>query len=101
MAGMPSAVSPARVWPSGVFEFPDQRQPASYFVPYSFYCARHPDSLFAQHRIINLRTKTGSLALTDDTLTERDGNAVTEVRADNKQALSGPAAASFRYPLYL
>ena len=71
-----------------VFEFLDQRQPASYFVPYSFYCARHPDSLFAQHRIINLRTKTGSLALTDDTLMERDGDAVTEVRADNKQALS-------------
>lgn len=71
-----------------VFEFLDQRQPASYFVPYSFYCARHPDSLFAQHRVVNLRTANGSLALMDETLTARDGDSVTEIHADSKQALS-------------
>lgn len=57
-----------------VFEFLTVPMPASYFVPCNFQCSRHATSLFSKRRVINLRTPHGSLALTDNVLTEhRDG----------------------------
>lgn len=61
-----------------VFEFWEFPLPASYFVPYNYYCATSPDSVFTQKRMLNRRTPHGSLALTDDVLTEhRDGQVLT------------------------
>ncbi len=44
-----------------------------YFVPYNYFCASNPVSLFVRKRLLNLRLPDGSLALTDDELTERKG----------------------------
>ena len=69
--------------------------PASYFVPYNFYCANSPDSVFTQKRMLNLRTERGSLALTEDTLTERrDGETLT-IRAESREALQQMALDRF------
>ena len=70
-----------------VFEFWAMPLPASYFVPYNYYCANSPDSVFTQKRMLNLRTPRGSLALTEDVLTEhRDGEVLT-ARAESREAL--------------
>lgn len=36
------------------------------FVPLSYYCSTHPDSVFTQIRMINLRTEEGSVSITAD-----------------------------------
>lgn len=78
-----------------VFEFWTMPLPASYFVPYNFYCANSPDSVFTQKRMLNLRTEWGSLALTEDTLTERrDGETLT-IRAESREALQQMALDRF------
>ena len=61
-----------------VFEFLQVPMPASYFLPSNFQCACHESSLFSRHRVVNLRTPQGSLALTDAVLTERRDGQVLE-----------------------
>ena len=71
-----------------VIEFPEMPMPASYFVPYTFYSSRHPASLFSKKRLLNLRTATGSLALTDTTLTQRRDGEVQVTQAGSRQELA-------------
>ena len=71
-----------------LIEFPEMPLPASYFVPYAFYSARHPDSLFSQKRILNLRTAAGSLALTGTTLTERRNGEAQVTQAGSREELA-------------
>ena len=49
------------------------------FLLLNFYCARHPEVLFTQKRVVNLCTKTGSKALMDMELTVRDGETVRKI----------------------
>lgn len=42
----------------------------------NFYCAKNPEIMFTQKRVVNLCTKTGSKALMDMELTVRDGETV-------------------------
>ncbi len=39
------------------------------FVPLSYYCSTHPDSVFVQQRMVNRRTENGSVSLTADVFT--------------------------------
>ena len=71
-----------------VIEFWLTPLPASYFVPYNFYSSRSPASLFAQKRILNLRTATGSLALTGTTLTEHRDGQVLVTEAGSREELA-------------
>ena len=82
-----------------VFEFWEFPLPASYFVPYNFYCASSPESVFTQKRMLNRRTPQGSLALTGDVLTEhRDGQVFTQ-QVKSREALQEIAASRFGLPL--
>lgn len=84
-----------------VFEFWEFPLPASYFVPYNFYCASSPESVFTQKRMLNRRTPQGSLALTGDVLTEhRDGQVFTQ-QVKSREALQEIAASRFDLPLPL
>ena len=56
-------------------------------MPYNYYCANSPDSVFTQKRLLNRRTEEGSLALTEDTLTERRNGEVLNIRAENREEL--------------
>lgn len=69
----------------GFWDFPMNER---YFIPYNHYCAVSPDSVFVQRRLLNLRTPDGSLALTDDTLTERRGGEVTVTRYEDADSLA-------------
>ena len=71
-----------------VIEFLAIPMPASYFLPYAFYSSLHPASLFSQKRVLNLRTETGSLALTDTTLTERRDGEVLVTQAGSREELA-------------
>ena len=71
-----------------VIEFWLTPLPASYFVPYNFYSSRSPASLFAQKRILNLRTATGSPALTGTTLTEHRDGQVLVTEAGSREELA-------------
>lgn len=70
-----------------VFEFLTIPMPASYFVPYNFYCANSPDSVFTQKRLLNRRTEEGSLALTEDTLTEHRNGEILNIKAESREDL--------------
>ena len=71
-----------------VIEFPNLPMTATYFIPYNFYCSSNPGTLFAQKRVINLRTPEGSLALTDRTFTERRGDEVQEREIGSREELA-------------
>lgn len=60
-----------------VIQFTTQIQEAVNFVPINFYCANHPDCVFTQKRLVNLRLPDGSLALTDMTFTRRKNGSCT------------------------
>lgn len=71
-----------------VIEFPNLPMTATYFIPYNYYCAANPGSLFAQKRVINLRTAEGSLALTGTTFTERRGGETMETELHTREEVS-------------
>ena len=71
-----------------VMEFLEIPMPASYFLPYTFYCACYPDARFHNLRTVNLRTSTGSLALTGTTLTERRNGEVLVTQAASREELA-------------
>lgn len=47
------------------------------FTSLNFFQSEHPDSYFRKGLIVNLRTARGSISITGNTLTERDGGAVS------------------------
>ena len=56
----------------------------------NFYCARNPEIMFTQKRVVNLCTKTGSKALMDMELTVRDGETVRkQVYQDREELRQG------------
>ncbi len=55
------------------------------FLPRNLYCATAQVEPFRNHRMINLTTETGSLAMTDDVLTIRDNGQVTTIAAANDE----------------
>ena len=72
-----------------LIEFPEMPLPASYFVPYAFYSARHPDSLFSQKRILNLRTATGEPGADGGRpLTERRNGEAQVTQAGSREELA-------------
>ncbi len=57
------------------------------FIAPNYYLSESPESPFKQFIMVNLRTETGSLALTVDKLTVRDGGEVTEIEVPDRDAL--------------
>lgn len=56
------------------------------FVPLSFYCSTHPDSVFTQWRMVNLRTDDGNISITDDAFTRvtPEGKETKRVESDEE-----------------
>lgn len=68
-----------------MFMFRDQDAEEPDFMLMNFYCAKSEKVLFTQKRVLNLCLENGSLALTDDTLTIRDGGEVTVIQCRDEQ----------------
>ena len=54
------------VEPTPVFAILDVPVSLTDCVPLSYYCSTHPDSVFTQWRMVNLRTEDGSVSITKD-----------------------------------
>ena len=57
------------VAPTPVFAIADAPAALTDCVPLSYYCSTHPDSVFTQWRMINLRTEDGNVSITKDQFT--------------------------------
>ncbi len=63
-----------------VLGFWNQPMDESYFVPYNFYCSTSHDSIFTRTRLVNIRTSSGNLSLTDNELVEhKDGKTIRTI----------------------
>lgn len=62
--------------------------PEGYFDPPNLYCSTSADSKFTRRRIVNMRTRDGSLSLVGGTLTERRGGEVTVTEYDRCEDLA-------------
>ncbi len=60
--------------------------PRDFITPNYYYC-KAPDSVFRQKRIVNLRTRDGSVSIDGDILRERRSNDVTETPLMTPEAL--------------
>ena len=65
---------------------PNRTVPQDFIAP-NYYLSESPESPFKQFIMVNLRTETGSLALTVDKLTVREGGEVTEIEVPDRDAL--------------
>ena len=71
-----------------LIEFGTRRYEPEEFIGMNYYISANPQSPFQQFIMVNLRTETGSLALTVDKLTIRDGGEVTEIPVPDPETLT-------------
>lgn len=74
-----------RTAPTPVFAILDAPVALTDFVPLSYYCSTHPDSVFVQQRMVNRRTEDGSVSITADAIT-RTASGCKEKRAIGSEA---------------
>lgn len=74
------------VQPMPVLAFLDEPVAEEDFVPLSHYCSTHPDSVFTQKRMVNIRTIDGNASITADVFTRvtREGREERVLASDDE-----------------